>query len=292
LQGFIVAAEIQVKRAESPYQDIAGLATDAIQVASTASAQNQDLRELSQRLDRLNAALVEINRAMDGLWLHAERCVDGTGQAERAARGAEENIRSVREHSEKFIQVLEVVRKIARRTNLLALNATIEAARAGDSGKGFQVVALEVAKLSEDTAQNLRFLDDLIAQTDEATLQGSHEVSQVFAMSQEIHALVEAMKAQVGDVRRVLQAQSQANDAILKNVLRMGQSVEEIDRSAARQKASAEALKVTVGKIGTETQWLATESVGLDSLLEEVHTMTAALATVAEDHQGQRLAAV
>jgi methyl-accepting chemotaxis protein len=49
--------------------------------------------------------------------------------------------------------MLEVIAKVARKTNMVALNASIEAVRVGEAGAGFMVVAEEVKALAQSTSQ-------------------------------------------------------------------------------------------------------------------------------------------
>lgn len=58
--------------------------------------------------------------------------------------------------------VIRVITNIARKSNLLSLNASIEAARVGEAGRAFSVVAAEMKRLAEDSAQEASKIDTLL----------------------------------------------------------------------------------------------------------------------------------
>lgn len=78
-------------------------------------------------------------------------------------------IGDLNERNEKIGEIISVIREISSQTQLLALNAAIEAARVGEHGKGFEVVSIEIRKLSEMTQHSTEHIADILHAIQEHT---------------------------------------------------------------------------------------------------------------------------
>ncbi|BAU76283.1 Methyl-accepting chemotaxis protein I (serine chemoreceptor protein) [Metapseudomonas furukawaii] len=98
-------------------------------------------------------------------------------------------------------KVSDVIRQIARNTNLVALNAAIEAARAGELGRGFAVVADEVRRLATQSANATADIGNMVA-----TIRQESEK----ALS-EVQRAESAAKAETAEVMLAREAQQLQN---------------------------------------------------------------------------------
>ncbi len=81
--------------------------------------------------------------------------------------------------------VLKLMKKITSQTNLLGLNAAIEAARSGQSGLGFGVVAGEIRKLSDSSANSLKEIENTVAALNDSNTKLVSQIEVIAGISAE-----------------------------------------------------------------------------------------------------------
>ncbi|MDE7249301.1 MAG: methyl-accepting chemotaxis protein, partial [Lachnospiraceae bacterium] len=128
----------------------------------------QNCREAAEVIDSLardaGEMAVRAKEVMERVDVIVPELMEGKNNAVIVAEDSRKRLQEAIEGTkviEKIAEVSTAIQGIAAQTNLLALNASIEAARAGEAGKGFAVVAEEIKKLSEDTAGEIRKVNEL-----------------------------------------------------------------------------------------------------------------------------------
>lgn len=80
-------------------------------------------------------------------------------------------------------KIVSMINEITEQTTLLSFNASIEAARAGDSGRGFSVVAGEIKKLAEETKSATKNIVEILKYLDEDSSKVFNSVTRVIEVS-------------------------------------------------------------------------------------------------------------
>ncbi|HEY6333416.1 MAG TPA: methyl-accepting chemotaxis protein, partial [Blastocatellia bacterium] len=119
-----------------------------------------------------------------------------------AVERTSEKMRLLARRSSEISDILSLINDVASQTNLLSLNAAIEAAHAGEAGAGFSIVAEEIRKLAERSANATRDISKLIQAIQTETAEAMSAMSEGLREVQAGSALADQFKQALGDISK------------------------------------------------------------------------------------------
>ena len=236
------------------------------QISVQSGSVNDSSASIEQMVANIQSVSNNLNKAKTGFSALKKDTDSGRSAIEMVI----ESIKQTVSFSHELLETNEVIESITNQTNMLAMNAAIEAAHAGESGKGFSVVADEIRKLAEDSSEQSKKISSVLQATVNninKILEESNHANDVF---NSVTAQVNSVIAFLEETNAAMDEQSQGSNQVLEALKRIQNITSEILSGSTEMTTGA-------GMIITEMDRLQKISI---ELKESAHVMKENIARI------------
>ena len=183
---------------------------------------------------------------------------------------AESAMAEIQEESKAIIDYAELISEISDQVGLLSLNASIESARAGESGKGFQVVAREISKLGESTNANSELISKKIKQLSKKIKHGYEKIQEVSSRFKEIQNESSKADQSMELIAVNLGRQFEIHQEVKETILKLKDQAIAIRNSSHEQKQTIEESNSGLEKLTSGSELLTESAHNLQNVSMEL----------------------
>src|SRR6185503_18550975 len=158
-----------------------------------------------------------------------------------------DRIGALTRHAGRIGEILEVIRDISDRSDLLALNGSLEASRAGESGRGFALVAGEMRRLAERVTASVQDVKALVSDIRDS---GSSTVM----ATEESKKLAQGTTEAARQITFAAQQQQTSTDQVSQGMRDIANVVSQTVSATTQTRTSAEGLKRRADTLSTIVQ--------------------------------------
>ena len=240
--------------------------TTSAQLLATSTEQLREIRGTGQTILDMAARITAVSEQAQASADVANKSLQAAEQGQQAVQNTIGGMNAIRdqmqetskrikrlgESSQEIGEITELISDITEQTNVLVLNAAIQAASAGEAGRGFSVVAEEVQRLAERSADATRQIatlvktiqtdtQDTVAAMERATLgvvDGARLSDSAGAALGQIHEVSRQLAELIEEISRTTQAEaSMANEVAhsIQHIFVVTEQTSEGTRSTAQQ---------------------------------------------------------